>query len=540
MRRRRVFAPAAALAMLVGIAAPASGEVPVEGPVQVNVVAGSGNVVGDAANEPTLAVDPSAPDRMVAAWRQFDDAGATLRTAGWATSVDGGRSWTFRGAVEPDVFSSDPVLAADSDGRFYLLGLDDGYVSCRLNVSDDGGRSWEPAIPARGGDKPWLAVDRDRRHVYVNWDSSYSCCGSSSFARSIDAGETFEEAVEIDPAPALGTIAVGPDGEVYVSGILDVATFAVARSDDARDPGVTPTFTVTEADLGGSFGFLEEPNPEGLAGMPWVVVGRAVGPQRAPVYLLASVDPPGADPLDVHLVRSDDGGATWSEPVVVNAPDGQDGSGSGRSTRRRTAGSTWSGTTHPTSTIPADSSHVLVVRRSRIDLVASDRRRAGVRQPRRLARRATPARRLHSPPFRRRWRGPRLRGDLQRRAGYLLAPNRATGLQPQRHRRPRRHRGGRAPTATATARPTRARSPPAPRPTAMATASRTDASRFPAVSAAGEYLSLRHRWRYRGVTENPSRKSKVGRHRTSPRFLCRTSESRTSPWLLLRRFVTAA
>ena len=307
--------------MLVGIAAPASGEVPVEGPVQVNVVAGSGNVVGDAANEPTLAVDPSAPDRMVAAWRQFDDAGATLRTAGWATSVDGGRSWTFRGAVEPDVFSSDPVLAADSDGRFYLLGLDDGYVSCRLNVSDDGGRSWEPAIPARGGDKPWLAVDRDRRHVYVNWDSSYSCCGSSSFARSTDAGETFEEAVEIDPAPALGTIAVGPDGEVYVSGILDVATFAIARSDDARDPGVPPTFTVTEANMGGSFGFLEEPNPEGLAGMPWVVVGRAVGPQRAPVYLLASVDPPGADPLDVHLVRSEDGGATWSEPVVVNAPD---------------------------------------------------------------------------------------------------------------------------------------------------------------------------------------------------------------------------
>ena len=137
MKKRRVFAPAAVLAVLVGIAASSSGQVPVEGPVQVNVVAGA-NVIGDAANEPTLAVDPRAPDRMVAAWRQFDDADALLRTAGWATTVDGDRSWTFRGAVEPDVYSSDPVLAADGEGQFYLLGLDDGYLSCRLHLSGDG------------------------------------------------------------------------------------------------------------------------------------------------------------------------------------------------------------------------------------------------------------------------------------------------------------------------------------------------------------------------------------------------------------------
>lgn len=319
MRRQRVPAPGAALVAAIGLAVPVFGDVPVEGPVQVNVAPGSGNVVGDAANEPTLAVDPTAPDRMVATWRQFDDADALLRTAGWATSVDGGRSWTFHGAVEPAVFSSDPVLAADGDGLFYLLGLDEGYVSCRLHKSDDGGTSWAPAVPARGGDKPWMAVDRERRHVYVSWDSSYSCCGVASFARSTDAGETFEDAIEIDPAPALGTIAVDRDGWVFVSGILDIATFAVARSNDAGDPSVTPTFAVATVDLGGSFGFLEQPNPDGLAGMPWVALGREVGPWRAPVYLLASVDPPGPDPLDVHLARSVDGGLTWSEPTVVNA-----------------------------------------------------------------------------------------------------------------------------------------------------------------------------------------------------------------------------
>ena len=211
------------------------------------------------------------------------------------------------------------MLAADDDGRFYLIELGADFVSCRLHISESGGTSWEPAIPARGGDKPWLAVDRHRGHVYVAWDASYSCCGETNFARSIDAGSTFEEPVAIDPPLSLGTIAVGPDGEVYIAGIIDIATFAVARSVDARDPTATPTFTVAEIDLGGSFGFIDDPNPGGLSGMPWVAVGPQVGLLPAPVYLLASVDPSGSDPLDVHLVRSDDGGATWSDPIVVNA-----------------------------------------------------------------------------------------------------------------------------------------------------------------------------------------------------------------------------
>jgi len=313
----RLVAVAIVPALLTAISVPA--EIPIEAPVQVNIAAHTGNIVGDAANEPTLAIDPTAADRMVAAWRQFDDPDELLRTAGWATSNDGGRSWTFHGPVDPGVFASDPVLATDDDGRFYLIELGADFVSCRLHISESGGTSWEPAIPARGGDKPWLAVDSGRGHVYVAWDSSYSCCGETSFARSIDGGVSFEEPVEINPAPSLGTITIGSNGEVYVSGIIDIGTFAVARSVDARDPTVPPTFTVAEVDLGGFFGFLKDPNPEGLAGMPWVVVGPAAGSQPAPVYLLASVDPSGSDPLDVHLVRSDDGGETWSAPIVVNA-----------------------------------------------------------------------------------------------------------------------------------------------------------------------------------------------------------------------------
>lgn len=317
--RSTIRSAASLILPILFAAAPSFAEVPVEAPVQVNVAADSSNIFGDAANEPTLAVDPTAPDRMVVAWRQFDDPERDLRTAGWATTVDGGRSWTFHGPVEPGVWASDPVLAADDQGRFYLLGVDNTFTACTLHISDSGGTSWSPRIPARGGDKPWMAVDSDRGHVYVTWDRDFSCCGETNFARSLDGGSTFEEAVSIDSPIALGTMTVGLDGEVYLGGMVDFALFAVARSDDARDPAATPGFTIVEIDLDGTFGFFIEPNPHGLSGMPWVATGPRTGSSPAPVYLLASVNPPDSDPLDVHLVRSDDGGATWTEPILVNS-----------------------------------------------------------------------------------------------------------------------------------------------------------------------------------------------------------------------------
>jgi hypothetical protein len=49
-----------------------------------------------------------------------------------------------------------------------------------------------------------------------------------------------------------------------------------------------------------------------------VAVNHAEGPAQGDVYMLCSVNPPGGDPLDVHFVRSTDGGATWSSPIRVN------------------------------------------------------------------------------------------------------------------------------------------------------------------------------------------------------------------------------
>lgn len=105
-------------------------------------------------------MDPTAPNRIVIGWRQFDSIPSDFRQAGWAYSHDGGRSWTFPGKIQPGTFRSDPVLDADADGVIYYCSLR-GDFTAPLFRSLDGGVTWGPALPGAqtiGGDKQWFTA----------------------------------------------------------------------------------------------------------------------------------------------------------------------------------------------------------------------------------------------------------------------------------------------------------------------------------------------------------------------------------------------
>jgi hypothetical protein len=90
---------------------------------QVNVNANGQNVVGDAANEPNIAVNPLNGNIMVIGWRQFDNISSDFRQAGVAHTTNAGQAWTFPGVIQPGIFRSDPVLDFDSAGNFYYNSL---------------------------------------------------------------------------------------------------------------------------------------------------------------------------------------------------------------------------------------------------------------------------------------------------------------------------------------------------------------------------------------------------------------------------------
>jgi hypothetical protein len=129
---------------------------------QVNVDILGDNIVGDAANEPSIAIDPNNPDRICIGWRQFDTINNSFRQAGYGYTTDGGETWTFPGVIEPGVFRSDPVLDSDSDGNFYYMSLTflgDDYF-CHVFKSTDGGATWDNGTLSYGGDKEWMVIDR--------------------------------------------------------------------------------------------------------------------------------------------------------------------------------------------------------------------------------------------------------------------------------------------------------------------------------------------------------------------------------------------
>ncbi len=292
--------------------------------VQANVNAAGLNIVGDAANEPSIGVDPTAPNRLVIGWRQFDSIASNFRQAGYAWSNDGGRTWHFPGSLTPGLFRSDPVIETDSEGNFYYYTLPGGNWRCELFKSTDGGVTWAGPVLANGGDRAWMAIDKSRGmgdgNIYGIWNPAFSCCGAGSFGRDLTGGMgPWPTPTAYNPTPIWGTAAIGPDGEVYVGGTSG-SSFRVARSDTARDPSQAPTFPQNVAvNLGGgvatSFG---GPNPGGALGQTWVDVNRSSGPNRGHVYVLGRYTA-GGDPSDIGFARSTDGGFTWSAPVRVNA-----------------------------------------------------------------------------------------------------------------------------------------------------------------------------------------------------------------------------
>ena len=285
--------------------------------VQVNVDEFGGNIPDDAANEPTIAVSATNPDKIVIGWRQFDTVEDDFRQSGYAYSHDGGLTWTFPGSLTPRVFGSDPVMSSDSTGGIYYASIN--FEEMRLARSFDGGITWDdPLIQILDGfhDKEWMIIDRSGGigdgHIYLAWS------GGAQFTRSTDGGLTFMEPIGAPVSNQFwGTLAVGPDGELYLAD----RNFGVAISLSARDPNATVEFEITSpADLGGNGGvFGGAPNPGGLLGQTWITTDVSDGLSRGNVYLLSSVDPPGgSDPLNIGFARSLYGGLTWEPSTIVN------------------------------------------------------------------------------------------------------------------------------------------------------------------------------------------------------------------------------
>jgi len=318
---------------------------------QINIDAFGQNIPGDRGNEPTLAINPLNPANIVIGWRLFDSPPTAVKHGGVGVSFDSGVSWSnTRLPALPGQTRTDPVLDVDADGNFYYqsLGLG-GEDRTSVFKSSDGGINWSEPMFQFNGDKNWLAIDKTggssdgiiystwRRTSFPNPDPNYV---PKYFTRSTDGGISYQEPDAALPVAnfGFGRIAIGPEGDVYLSGIdesfLSINALGVVRrghyflkSGNAKDPETSPTFSAQKIDMGGNSVMmlseqLQLPNPLGGDGDVQIAADQSVGPMRGNIYMLAHVVPydwlPGNDPLNVNFVRSTDGGDTWSTPIRLN------------------------------------------------------------------------------------------------------------------------------------------------------------------------------------------------------------------------------
>ncbi|MCH8251524.1 MAG: exo-alpha-sialidase [Planctomycetes bacterium] len=293
--------------------------------VQVSTDACGNNIIGDAANEPSIAIDPTDPNRIVIGWRQFDSIESDFRQAGIAFSHDGGWTWLHPALHDEGTFSSDPVLACSSDGEFYHFGIELlPPMIGRFSRSTDG-VSWS-TILSQASDKPWMSIDQTGGigcdNIYIHY--------FNGFLRSTDGGLTFDPEIDLNPFPhpylgIVGTSTVAPDGSYYLvaNGPSDFSYLHLLKSSNAQDPIAFPEFEIlTGIGLpnvlwgcdplpGGCYGGV---NPGGLRGQAWIVSDHSNTEYNGNLYVLST------SMVNIHFTRSIDGGISWSDPL---SPGGQ-------------------------------------------------------------------------------------------------------------------------------------------------------------------------------------------------------------------------
>jgi hypothetical protein len=231
-------------------------------------------------NEPTVAIDPTDPDLVFAAWNDYCDTDLGGGWMGLSFSRDRGESWTPskipgypsdtspEGAASPlhgrQAEAGDPLLAFDSAGNLFAGGIafnrvnpqnGDVWVATYANRPHPSGYPKDylrtvvvaRGVPALAGpfeDKPELEVDRTGGqfdgNVYICW-SRFVGAGRTqiSFSRSTDSGSTFSQPIRLSFGKDVQgcDIAIEQDGDVYVtwgtrdtSAAIDAQGLAIARS----------------------------------------------------------------------------------------------------------------------------------------------------------------------------------------------------------------------------------------------------------------------------------------------------------------------
>jgi hypothetical protein len=267
----------------------------------------------------------------------------TTYGADWYNSFDGGSTWSgnYHGAGGNN--QGDPAACINISGRYFV-----GYINSgdgqSVSYSDDNGATWAVSLVEAGSysnfhDKNHLWVDNCptspfKGNLYDGWMTGSSQVAAS---RSITNGTTWEPSQVISSAIISGgqkqgvNFKTGPNGEVYAAFAVynawpgDETSIGFAKSTDG---GVTWAPAVKIIDNIKGIRTSGVPQNQRTNSFPSMACDISNGPYRGNLYVCwTNHGVPGlntGNDIDCYMIKSSDGGTTWSAPIRINQdPIGQ-------------------------------------------------------------------------------------------------------------------------------------------------------------------------------------------------------------------------
>lgn len=303
-------------------------------------------------SENSIFVNPQNPEALLQSNNSTASVASNIYGANSFMSSDRGSTWggSIQGAGGTN--SGDPALAISLSGRYYV-----GYIHSSggqgVAYSTNQGESWTPVLvaPAPGGfgailDKNHLWIDNSpsspyESYLYDAWTNMGNGGNQNEIEikRSIDEGLTWSSAINISSAVNAGShcqgvnIQTGPNGEVYVIWAIydswpsDEKAIGFAKSLDGGatwQPAVRIINNIRGIRTTGVGKNMR------VNSFPTMAVDISNGPNSGAIYVTwANIGVPGTNTgtsADVYMIKSTNGGSTWSTPIKVN----QDATGLGK------------------------------------------------------------------------------------------------------------------------------------------------------------------------------------------------------------------
>lgn len=286
--------------------------------------------------EPSIAINPTNPDEIAA--------GSIIQ--GYHYSSDGGKTWQSKALKSPFGVYGDPVLQYDAKGRLYYFHLSEYKKGAHLDrivcqyTDQIEGKFSKGSFPAPNGtkvqDKHWIVIDPKTNIIYMTWTQfdAYDSADPKDtsiivFSKSLDRGQTWTHPVRIskfggdcldsDNTMEGAVPALGANGEIYVTWTGPKGLMFQKSTDGGQ------TWLPEEKNLSPQAGGwdLTIPGIYRANGLPFLMSDQSGGERNGWLYLNWTDQRNGPDNTDVWLMKSADGGQTWSEAIRVNQDSSQ-------------------------------------------------------------------------------------------------------------------------------------------------------------------------------------------------------------------------